>query len=426
MMKRLFYILTSVLLLTSCSEEITVPDKKNVKEGDPVTLNISIATTEEGMVQTRAFGENTNGSAQSTLNLWLFVYDSEGIFVQSAKATRGATTSHADHYDTEFTVTLNATSSQRIIHFIAYDGGENEGVGALINGIANQFGTESSMLSQLYTTNSQAAYWHRLTVEEIVGDDESTTNVDESTKFKCVPLVRNFAKIIVKNNASGFTLNSFTVVNAPSKGTVAPYNNGEFINYVNGTTNKTYNELISYPGIAPAGMTTADYTTAALQSAGENNPFYLYETPNATGNAKGRTTVIVYGKNGNNPDAYYKVDLVRPSTNEAEGNVFHNILRNFAYTITITEVLGAGYPNLNAAINGSAGNNLSASTTTSSLSIISDGKQKMEVTNTYFCFTESGTQLVLKYRYSYLNNNNVWVFNNNLVDFTSSNNALFS
>lgn len=428
-MKRLLYILASILLLSACTDEVDLQKQNNVKEGDEVTLNFSVAMPEEQMLQTRAFGENTNGTAQSTLNLWLFVYDSEGIFVQAKKATRGGTNLHIapNHYDTEFSVTLNATKSRRIIHFIAYDGGENEGVGALINNLSNQFGTESSMLSQLYTTNSQAAYWHRMTVDEIVEDDESTTNVDESTKFKCVPLVRNFAKIIVNNQATGFTLNSFTVVNAPSKGTVAPYSNGSFIEYVNGTTNKTYAALsgapYNYTGFAPIGMTETDYITAERNSTA---PFYLYETPNAAGNAKGRTTVIIKGTKTGQSTAYYKVDLVYPSSNAAEGNLFYNILRNFAYTITINEVLGAGYPNFNAAINGAAGNNLSASTATSSLSAVSDGKQKLEVTNTYFCFTASGPQLVLKYRYSYLNNNNQWVYNNNLVDFTSSNNALFS
>lgn len=426
-MKKLFYILISVIFFAACSEEADIRNNKVINEGDEVTLNFSVAMPEEQMLQTRAFGENTNGTAQSTLNLWLFVYDSEGIFVQAKKATRGDTAPHEDHYDTEFSVTLNATKSRRIIHFIAYDGGENEGVGALINNLSNQFGTESSMLSQLYTTNSQAAYWHRLTVDEIVEDDKSTTNVDESTKFICVPLVRNFAKIIVNNRATGFTLNSFTVVNAPTKGTVAPYSNGSFIEYVNGTTNKTYAALsgapYNYTGFAPIGMTATDYITAERNST---TPFYLYETPNAAGNAKGRTTVIINGTKTGQSAAYYKVDLVYPSSNAAEGNLFYNILRNFAYTITINEVLGAGYPNFNAAINGAAGNNLSASTATSNLSAVSDGKQKLEVTNTYFCFTASGPQLVLKYRYSYLNNSNQWVYNNNLVDFTSSNNTLFS
>ena len=432
-MKKLFYILISVIFFAACSEEDDLRNNKAINEGDEVTLNFSVAMPEEQMLQTRAFEENTDGAAQSSLNLWLFVYDSEGIFVQAKKATRGGTSLHVapNHYDTEFSVTLNATKSRRIIHFIAYDGGENDGVGALINNLSNQFGTESSMLSQLYTTNSQAAYWHRLTVDEIVAveDDESTPENEsaENTVFTCVPLVRNFAKIIVKNNAPGFTLNSFTVVNAPSKGTVAPYSNGSFIEYVNGTTNKTYAALsgapYNYTGFAPIGMTVTDYITAERNSTA---PFYLYETPNAAGNAKGRTTVIIKGTKTGQSAAYYKVDLVYPSSNAAEGNLFYNILRNFAYTITINEVLGAGYPNFNAAINGAAGNNLSASTATSNLSAVSDGKQKLEVSNTYFCFTASGPQLVLKYRYSYLNNNNQWVYNNNLVDFTSSNNTLFS
>lgn len=419
MMKRLFYILTSILLLASCSDEISFLNKKAVKEGDPVTLAVSIQTPGETTLETRALVDMTD-DIQKNLNLWLLVFDENSIFVQAAQAQPSDNVDHNGHTDTKFTVTLNTTSAKRIIHFIAYDGDPNEGVGAIIQNLQNQFGTESTMLQQLYTENDQAAYWQRWEVNGIYNDDEETTGVNEATVFECVPLVRNFSKITITDNADNFDIQGYTIVNRPSRGTVAPYSNGSFIEYVNDRTNKTFDELKSYPGSSPSGTTFSTSTT--MQNDG---PLYLYETPNAEGDDKGRTSIIIQGSR-NNATYYYKVDLVYYDTNnEAAGHLFYNILRNFNYNVIINEVNGAGYSTLDAAISGAASNNLSASTATSSLSVISDGTQRLEVTETYFCFTESGVKQVLKYKFSYNDGNN-WVVNNDLVDVTSSNDALFN
>ena len=419
MMKRLLYILICVLLLASCSDEISLLNKKAVKEGDPVTLTVSIQTPGETTLETRALGEMTD-DIQKNLNLWLLVFDENSIFVQAAQAQPSDNVGHNGHTDTKFTVTLNTTSAKRIIHFIAYDGGADEGVGAIIQNLQNQFGTEATMLQQLYTENNQAAYWQRWEVNGIYDDDEETTGVNEATVFECVPLVRNFSKVTITNNAANFTILGYTIVNKPSRGAVAPYSNGSFIEYVNDRTNKSFDELESYPGSSPSGTTYS--TSSTMQTEGS---LYLYETPNAEGDDKGRTSIIIQGRR-NGATYFYKVDLVYYDTeNEAAGHLFYNILRNFNYNVKINEVSGAGYSTLAAAIAGAASNNLSASTATSSLSVISDGTQKLEVTETYFCFTESGVKQVLKYKFSYKDGNN-WVVNNDLVDVTSSNNALFN
>ncbi len=418
-MKRLFYILTCVLLLASCSDDISGPSKRVVKEGDEVTLTVNIQTPAETTLETRALGEMTD-NIQKSLNLWLLVFDENSIFVQAAQAQPGDNVSHNGHTDTKFTVTLNTTSAKRIIHFIAYDGGANEGVGAIIQNLQNQFGTEATMLQQLYTENNQAAYWQRWEVNGIYADDEETTGVNEETVFEFVPLVRNFSKITITDNADNFDIQGYTIVNRPSRGAVAPYSNGSFIEYVNDRANKTFNELKNYPGSSPSGTTYSTSTT--MQTT---DPLYLYETPNAEGDDKGRTSIIIQGRR-NGATYFYKVDLVYYDTeNEAAGHLFYNILRNFSYNIKINEVNGAGYSTLAAAIAGAASNNLSASTATSSLSVISDGTQRLEVTETYFCITESGVKQVLKYKFSYKNGND-WVVNNDLVDVTSSNDALFN
>ena len=414
MMKRLFYILTSFLLLASCSDEISTPGvKSKVNEGDEVTLNFSINMPEGQVVKTRALGE-MNDDLQKRLNLYLMVFDENGILTQVAKATPGDNTPHNGHTDTKFSVTLNATSSERIIHFIAYDGADGTGIGAQINNLANQFGTESSMVAQqLYTEGGQAAYWHRLTVAEIT----------EDTKFDdpCVPLVRNFSKISFTNSATGFTIDGYTIANAPSRGAVAPYYGGEFIEFAkNEWVNKTYDELSAYPGIAPSG------TTYSTSETFQGSPLYLYETPNAAGDDKGRTSVIIKGHLEGAASTYYKVDLIyNDDQNEERGNIFYNILRNFDFQVTIESVTGAGYSDLAAAIAGAANNNLSASTATQSLSHISDGVQMLEVTNIYYCYTNGGVKQELKYRFLYYDGTS-WETDNTLAGVKPTNTALFN
>ena len=411
-MKKLLYILAGVLLLSSCSDSFF--DQK--EEGDEVTLKFSINTPEDQVIETRALGEMTD-AIQKSLNLWLMVFDENGIFVQAAKAEVGDNVQHDGHTDTQFMVTLNKTSASRVIHFIAYDGDESDGVGALIGNLANQFGTEASMVAQqLFTTGGQAAYWQRLTVD----------GISEETTFSCVPLVRNFSKVTIeKADGVTFAIDGYAIVNNPSRGAVAPYYGGEFLEYVNGKVNKTYDQLSDYPGTVPTGTTYSVPAEADLQSTGS---LYLYETPNATGDDKGRTSIIIKGRAGDaTTSTYYKVDLIyNDADHEEYGNLYYNFLRNFEFKVTIEEVTGAGYATLAAAVTGAASNNLSASTATASLSRISDGMQMIEVTNIYYCFTEGGIKQQLKYRFLYNTGGNNWVINNDLVSVTTDNNDIFT
>ena len=427
-MKRLAYILLSALLFTACSDDLSLLNgRRPVQEGDPVTLTVSINAPDEGVYEaTRALGE-MNDDIQKSLNLWVFVFDANGLFVQAAKAEVGDNTPHDRHTDTKFTVTLNATSEQRIIHFIAYDGAADAGIGEIIENIKNQFGTESSIIGQqLYTENGQAAYWQRWVVDGIQADDETTTGVDESTKFECVPLVRNFSKVTVAvKEGLNFTIDGYALVNTPSRGTVAPYNSAStsFVEYVDGKQNKTYEALSrDFSGSTPTGTAYARPAESDLKT----EALYLYETPNASDEARGRTSLIVKGHVGTTTSSYYKVDLIyTDEENEASGNMFYNILRNFLYKVTIDDVKGDGYATLDAAIKGAANNNLSASTATTSLSRISDGQQMIEVSNIYYCFTEGGVKQVLKYQYRYYDGDD-WIVDNSLVRVTASNNALFN
>ena len=422
-MKRLFYILSSLLLLTACSDELSIPiDVSNVQEGDNVKVQFSINAPEQGIAETRTLGEMTD-AAQKALNVWLLVFDNNGLFLQAAQATPGDNANHDGHTDTKFTATLNATSAQRVIHFVAFDDdGATGGLSSQISNTINKFGTETDKIArELYATAGQAAYWQRIVVNGIKEGPLETNG--------CVPLVRNFAKVSVapKEGISNFTFTGFTIVNVPNKGTIAPYKGG-FVEYVNGKAQKSYEDILAlgYEGSTPSE------TTYSTPGAGDisTNPHYLYETPNASGDVKGRTSLIVYGTYTGNAGikaGYYKVDLIYDDDeDETAGHMFYNILRNFEYKVTINEVTGYGHDTFDEAVASAASNNLSSSTVTANLTRISDGEQMIEVTNTYFMFTEAGTQQVLKYRYRYSSDGTNWTTNNDLVRLTNSNEAMFS
>lgn len=436
-MKRLFYILTSLLVLSSCTDELSVSNEyRDVREGDDVKVQFTINAPEEGIAETRTLGDMTD-AAQKALNLWVLVFDNNGLFLQAAKATPSDNVGHDGHTDTDFSVILNATSNQRRIHFVAFDG--NADAGGLVTQISNTMnnpGSEAEKIAQeLYATGGQAVYWQRIVVSGInkVMPEQFVEGGIPKGVFEdyntCIPLVRNFAKVTVapKNGSiPNFTFSGFTIINVPDRGTIAPYNGG-FVEYVNGKVQKTYEAItaLGYEGSTPSGTT---YTTAGVNDISDAAHF-LYETPNSSGDAKGRTALIVKGTyNGDNgaKEGFYKVDLIYNDGSEGASNIFYNILRNYEYKVTINEVTGYGHTSFNEAVASAASNNLSSSTVTANLTRISDGEQMIEVTNTYFMFTEAGLQQVLKYRYRYSSDGTNWTTNNDLVRLTNSNAAIFS
>lgn len=431
----------SLLVLLSCTDELSVSNEFNdIREEGNVKVQFSINAPEQGIAETRTLDDlNDDTNKQEDLNLWLFVFDSNGLFLYAAEATPDDNSvTHDSHKDTNFTATLNATSDQRIIHFVAFDDAETGGLSSQIQATINKFGTDvEKIYRELYTTAGQAAYWQRIVVngiKKVGGDSGSESESIPAGEFvgynTCVPLVRNFAKITVapKDGIQNFTFEGFTIVNAPNKGTIAPYKGG-FIEFVNeDKTQKTYETLsgnpIYYEGTSPE---ETGYSTIANDDHQEDitsAAHYLYETPNASGDAKGRTTLIVKGKYGsgdNIPSTYYKVDMIYDPEDETAGHMFYNILRNFWYKVTITEVTGNGHTTFAEAVASAASNNLSASTVTASLSRISDGEQMIEVSDTYFLFTKENVQQVVKYRYRYsADGGENWTINNDLISLKTT------
>lgn len=344
-----------IFALVSCVSE-DLPLTNIPHEGDKVTLDFSVVIPEAG--------STTRGTmaSPSITSLVVVVFDENGRYVEAVNAepVNGWAISKDP---VEFTVTLSQSGTPRALHFVA-------------NKQATDFsyGTETSIMSSLTTTNSQDAYWQRVEVNSMMQDDKDVLNA-QLTK---VPLVRNFAKIVVNVDADvkNFTMTGYAVVYAPTSGTVAPYNSAttQFQNFVNsGTTGLNYGEgdLADYKGFMPAGV-QIDNT---VPTAWSTNGVYTYESTYGNG-----TAVLIRGTytSGNTAtDCYYKVDLAKRNANGTIEN--YNILRNICYTITIDEVLGAGYTSAKDAMENTAGNNLSGSVDTENLLNISDGTSRLFV-----------------------------------------------
>ena len=437
--KFIYIILAVAAMLFSCQKpELTEQERQPVQGMDVGNeATISFTAIVPGNPDTKAMTETPTDLG----TMHLVIFDGNGMYVETREAKKGSAKTHDGHnYETTFEVTLTVTDQPRIIHFIA-----NCPVDQIL------YGHEASIIGNMYTTKAnyveedrtehETAYWARIEVpyilveETAVGSGKYRPIPGILGSFQCVPMLRNYAQVIVKDseNTSEFEYIGFTLYNTIDLGTVAPYNNTtqKFQNFVNSETGKPY----KYPNLAYQGhaLAAAELNTSLeMDSTSDDgykwytdtNPFYMYErkisvkTDEEEKWSESPPHVIIKGRY-NGKINYYKVDLVynvygdATNPDQVTDIVYYNILRNFRYQFTISEVAGEGYDNVPDAINGSTSNNLSGSATTTKLTNISD-----EVGRIWVSYTDttlvSNNQVSLKYKYV-PDLNKMTVTNNNLV-----------
>ena len=428
MRKNIIYILlAATAMLFSCQKpELTEQEMQpaqGVEVGNEAT--ISFTALVPGNPDTKAMTETPT----DLVTMHLVIFDGNGMYVETREAKKGSAKTHDGHnYETTFEVTLTVTDQPRIIHFIA-----NCPVEQIL------YGHEASIIGNMYTTKAnyveedrtehETAYWARVEVPYILVEETSVGSGKYRPipgilgSFQCVPMLRNYAQVIVKDseNTTEFEYLGFTLYNTIDLGTVAPYNNTtqKFQNFVNSATGKPY----KYPNLAYQGhaLAAADLNTSLEMDStsddgykwySDTNPFYMYErkisvkTDEEEKWSESPPHVIVKGRY-NGKINYYKVDLVYnvyekdengEDTDKVTDIVYYNILRNFRYQFTISEVVGEGYSTVPDAINGSTSNNLSGSSTTSKFTNISDKVGRIWVSYTDTTLVSNNT-ITLKYKY---------------------------
>lgn len=424
-------------MLSSCHDDVIMQEMPTVaEEGGQVTLTVGLEIPELQAANSRALGEfQFTEEYVKSLPLQLVVFDEGGVLTEY-KDSRSTDTdkkveitevSATDKLVT-FKVKLTVTNSKRYVHFILNSPTE-----------AYDWGTESNLIGSLSVNNQTPAYWQRVEFPNGIAatmktDGTYTPTTEVVGLMTKVPMLRNFAKISVATTTAAAAILEeveYYVVNVWDAGTVAPYYNGiftDFLSFSDATSAPSrYMQITGrgYEGIEPsgakliqkgpdpktdneetwtvddgwieAGAKTTDGTTGGF-------PFYMYERRNTFVSVNVPSTfLLIRGKyNGSEEYSYYKLDLVYTKDQTTLQKEYYNILRNFHYAVTIESVSGAGYDNPFDAATHAASNNLSGSIDLRDLTNISDKQDRLFVSYTDMTIVNSGTltaEREIQYKY---------------------------
>ena len=360
-MKKLVYIFSLLLLACACNLEDFEPQTS--RDADKVRLSLSLSVPEVQSL-TRAMDDKPQLET-----LHLVVFDQNGMLVEYAQAQNLEKATENDKLYT-FDVELTISDTPRHIHFVGN------------SPAAPKFGMETDVMTAMETESGADAYWYRKTIAKIdaTTDAEGKLIPTQETKaaFGVIPLVRNFAKIVVTESADNFELVSYAIAGRPVKGKVAPYNRnkGNFQDFVKTDgLMKTYEELTAdgYDAFSPTGV-GLDFRLEDSDSYTDfsADPKYVYERETPLSNA---SYVIVKGYyNGDkNNTVYYKVNL-----RDKDGN-YVPLRRNFQYNINISSVTRNGYATVADAVASSGSGDISTDLEFISLTNISDGEVRLSV-----------------------------------------------
>lgn len=365
-----------------------------IPTGDPkVEIDFTVQV-KDASVATKALGQ------QPTLrNLMVAVFDASGYLLEYTFATEiDLATENATHYT--YKVAVTQSEEPRIVHFI---GNAPDKL---------TFGVEETVLAEITSpigaNPDDGIYWCRREIPQISGTSSGgamalaeddvmgvaspiyQADIQTRAYFSNVGLIRNFSQIQLAASAEDFTLEKYYVVGTPKEGLAAAYNysNGQFVNYYKGTTisgseetgytfdlgdAKTFAEIIAEGYDANVLPTAQRFTLAEAESNWVANgaSAYVYECEKPL-RAEDAVYIIAYGKYKDGNNYYYKIDL-------RDENGYFPIIRNFKYTIDITEVTRPGYETIEKAATSAGSGDISTSLETKSLAYISDGVASLEV-----------------------------------------------
>ena len=409
-MKRLLIILLCLPLIFACKRE------EPFVEGEEIVLDMSVITDDVQSIATRAMGDNVIGDPV----LWLVVFDGEGMLVEWTKAKIGRSVGDGvkEVVVTSFTASLHATLEPRIIHFLLNYVGDGEDLGLT-------FGHENNVIGALTVGPDHGVYWQRVELPYGINSTNTASNY-----LNKVPLLRNFSKITVSVDAEtcqGFSLKDFYVLNVPKYGTVAPFQNGNFIDYCiyagderppfdgahfDAKDYETLDVVEGYRGTMPNNSErinkASEFVEPTEDPESPKTSYFLYENTYVSGDNTRAVFVLLKGTY-NGKTYWYRVDLVKQNTSTSMMEYF-DILRNFSYNITIKNII-EGKGSAQEAINNPAGNNVLSSLDIAHLTEISDGHALLEVNHTDTVLI-SHDEVYVRYKFTdtgapSVNNNNI-------------------
>ena len=400
-MKFLKYILpiVSLIAMPGCRDEVPLP-AENQQLADKITLDVSLDVAKIVSTGTRAF---TDEPVYGDLKLYVLEFERAGDGSDPfANNLSKDYTSDVENEatngdgDVHFNITLDKTDQPRVLHLIAVPKDTELNIG---------YGNEGTLIPGLQLDNSTPAYWNRIEFPAGYGSYDSAGKwkdvEDLNDKLTHVPMICNFSKISLRvDDAAGFILDGFALINRPLKGTVAPWNSTDmqFPTFLNDSGALEQYSTVSenYSGYWPYNQVTdvADKTPTDVLFTNEVK--YIYEHPHTSLNSP---LILLRGhRNGSNNTMYYKLDLGKADASNLFQ--FYDILRNFEYAITVRQIDADGYTTAEDALNGVVYNNFSFDVNTRNMANVSDGDNMLWVNQTTFVVTSPDeTTITFRYRY---------------------------
>ena len=385
------------LLIASCSnDDIAIPTPPSGEEGQECTFTFKVKIPDMTSTSRALTG---NASEIKTFKLLVFDKASRTYLYE-----RTATQLVAQKDGGTFTVNLVTSTEPRIIHFVATHD-QNLTIPYQL--------TEYSVLSQLHVSDYDA-YWQRKSFDNGINSDMQALSTEDSP----IIMIRNVARITLTSSTNKFKIVGFTIVNAPTTGSIAPYyqqpiNNEYFFEYITsatkeGVTNATnaYDAITTnYIGVPYKGdlIGAPDDITPNPISEGSNVFVqYMYERTQVTTPA----FIVVkrnIGTEVNPTYKYYKLDILRTNIETGEPE-YYKILRNFSYNLTIEDVAdnAVGYDDVSSASGATASNNISVSADLKDLTSISYEDEHLYVSKTEIVWTTNNN---IEFKFKYINDN---------------------
>ena len=382
--KKLIYIIALFALL-ACTDQI----EHDAMVDDKLSATISVVVPQLPCAQSHTRAMALNPDIQ---NLYLAVFDDNGYLLEYTQAEQvEVATQNGKSY--KYSIKLTPTAFPTTIHFI---GNAPESI---------HFGTEVEAVGSLYTEGNADAYWQRVYLPEgIVKNSAGTLDQSVADLLTGVRLIRNFAWVQLKTDATNFKIDSYCVINTYDKGSVAPYNttSRSFSEY--GST-QTYTDLINtkgYKGFIPAGAELnkqipdeSQWFQVGQETNIDEYAYFIYErempiTAPSFILVKGTYTTETGQKLANR---YYKVDL-----RDSQGNYFP-IIRNFRYGVMIEGIHHEGHASAEAAVAGAGSGDVSTAIETESFTNISNNVARLFVSYTDTTIVEGNSTIKLKYKF---------------------------
>ena len=446
-MKKIFKYIFLVALIGIFSSCVDQDVKYNFDEdGEGIYLNFSLSMPEMQSLQTRGVLDNSELNPESDSNgfssfwenikLYMFIFENQGSpesnylrslvhgdeIIPVSTASEAAGENHPGKVLRKFKAKVDGTSENAIIHLVATNDPDFEE--------QLQETTDRSELgifygaNGLYTHNEYPAFWKRIDMEMPLNEENSKKD-EFIKKLSHVQMTRNFCRVTVNLTTetdqlpylNGFRLLGYTLVNQVGHGYVAAYsesNRGfEEFEATDASGNlsgsmKNYEDVFVTDGFIPSRhpLSVRDHKEEAatwLPAKGADDsgiftmtPKYMFERPYQESH---RTFVIVKGDFGEGtPVRYFKLDIgTAPEwridqTTGFYPTVFENyhLIRNYSYDIIIRTVADkeVGSDNAQAVVPGPPANNVGTSVETQSLQNLSDGVDRMWVSNTKFIIVD--------------------------------------